>query len=150
MLVYRICHKKWSGSLQASGNAARWNSDGIKVIYTASSRSLACLENIVHRSGEGLNSMFVVMVIEIPDNLLFHSVDSQILPNDWTLQSSYNITRKYGDEWIAESAHCVMKVPSAIIPEENNFLINLLHKDFTEIKLLRVEPFMFDERLKNK
>ena len=66
MLVYRITTKELSTFLAASGNSARWNTKGNNVIYTSSSRALACLENIVHRSGEGLNKIFKVVIIEIP------------------------------------------------------------------------------------
>lgn len=58
MLVYRIALVKFSDSLKASGRAARWNSNDIDVIYTASSRALACLENVVHRNQLGLSSNF--------------------------------------------------------------------------------------------
>ena len=66
MLVYRIVLEKYA-SLYASGVEGRWNSSGAKVLYTASSRALACLENVVHRSGEGLNDLFrtLVMIFQV-------------------------------------------------------------------------------------
>ena len=69
MEIYRICLAKYAGELVASGNPGRWNLRGQLVIYAACSRALACLENVVHRSGEGLNSLFKVIRIEVPDTL---------------------------------------------------------------------------------
>ena len=67
MEVFRIVHNKWSDKLTASGLPARWNSAGIFMIYTASSRSLACLENVVHMGSLDLVKPFVIMVISIPE-----------------------------------------------------------------------------------
>ena len=64
MHVFRI---STFSKLIASGNPARWNSKGNYVIYTSTNRALACLENIVHRSGEGLENKFKILTIEIPD-----------------------------------------------------------------------------------
>ena len=75
MNVYRITQIQFSNSLTASGLAARWNYGGSFVIYTAESRSLACLENLVHRSGEGRNDLFKIMVIEIPDKLSVEKIE---------------------------------------------------------------------------
>ena len=65
MLVYRIVLERYA-TLFASGVEGRWNSAGAKVLYTAASRALACLENVVHRSGEGLNENFKTLVIDLP------------------------------------------------------------------------------------
>jgi len=84
MLVYRICLAKYSLSLRASGRAARWNPNDVEVIYTAGSRSLACLENVVHRNQIGLNMAFKVMTIEIPDDLLILSITKKDLIEHWS------------------------------------------------------------------
>ena len=74
MLIYRISKAQYTDRLVASGGAARWNSRGRFVIYTAATRALACLENVVHRSGEGLQESFRVMVIDVPDNLPIETI----------------------------------------------------------------------------
>jgi len=148
MEVYRIVHKKWSRRLVASGNEARWNSAGQFVIYTSASRALACLENIVHRSGEGLSEIFRTMVIEIPAKISVEKIDRKKLPDDWKDIIRYPITQQLGDEWIRGIKTAVVQVPSSIIPEEFNYLINPSHRDFKKIKLKRVEEFRFDQRMK--
>ena len=149
MKVYRISLRKWSKKLAASGYAARWNSKGSFVIYTASSRALACLENVVHRSGEGLNSHFKVMIIEIPAKVKVKTISIKKLPPNWYKFESYSITQKLGDNWLEKQQSAVLKVPSSVVPKEFNYLINPNHKDFKYIKLVSTEDFKFDPRIKN-
>src|SRR4051794_27144446 len=148
MQVYRITLEKYSHSLVASGNPARWNSKDVKLIYTASSRALACLENVVHRSSLGLRSLFRTMVIEIPDRLPITTLNKEELPLDWHLFQQFPSTQVLGDAWTSKKETAILKVPSAIIAEECNYLLNPLHMDFQNIKLVRIEPFEFDPRIK--
>ncbi len=149
MLVYRITTVEWSDKMTASGFPARWNSKGRFVLYTAASRALACLENVVHRSGEGLNDVFRVMVIDVPDHLEILELKLKDLPPNWDDYTSYSTTQKIGDEWIAGLETPILKVPSAIIPQENNYLFNLAHPDYYRLKLIKTEPFAFDLRIKD-
>ncbi len=148
MLLYRITLEKWSKTLTASGQPARWNSKGKYVIYTAGSRALACLENVVHRSGEGLSQLFKVMVIEVPDEIHVESVSLENLPENWHEFSSYSFCQQIGDDWIERVSSAILSVPSSIIRQEHNFLINPHHPDFKHIKILRTEDFLFDPRIK--
>ena len=150
MIVYRISMAIHADKLVASGNPARWNSKDVKLIYTSSSRALACLENIVHRSSRGLNEQFRTILVEIPENLMIERIDKTILKKDWHEFHNIFYTRKLGDQWIAKGNTAVLRVPSVIIPEEHNFLINSAHKDFSKIKYLANEPFEFDSRLKDR
>jgi RES domain-containing protein len=149
MHVYRITLEKYAGSLVASGNAARWNSKDVKMIYTASSRALACLENVVHRSALGLQSLFRTMVIQIPEELPFIIVEKEDLPQDWHLFGNYPLTQAMGDAWIKKGETAVLRIPSAIIAEECNYLLNPGHKDFKRIELISTEAFSFDQRIKS-
>jgi len=148
MTVYRICLEKWAHQLTASGFPARWNSKGTFVIYTAGSRALACLENVVHRSGEGLNDDFRTMVIEIPSTLEITEIATENLPKNWTEIQAYSDSQKIGDAWIRERKTAVLRVPSSIIQKEYNYLLNPNHPDFHKIKLTQIEPFVFDSRIK--
>ena len=147
MEVYRIVFKKWAKKITASGNAARWNSQGNKMIYSAASRALACLENIVHRRGRGLNEQFKVMVIEIPPTLKISSIEISSLPDNWFEIQQYPICQHLGDQWLHGRSSAVLRVPSAIVFNEFNYLLNPEHKDFKKIKLKRLENFKFDPRV---
>ena len=148
MLVYRITQTKYAGKLIASGRAARWNPNDIGMIYTASSRSLACLENTVHRSQAGLSQLFSIMTIEIPDHIKTKTVRLNDLPANWTDYNEMSFTQHIGQAWIRENESVILQVPSSIIDEEVNYLLNPDHRDFEQIKVIKIQPFVFDKRLK--
>lgn len=152
MLVYRITQTKFAGSLVFSGFAGRWNSEGEGMIYTGGSASLSCLEVLAHKSGAALTSgRFSMAVIEISDKLLIQEIkleELQKLNTEWFKVLHYPITQKIGNHWLFERKSAVLKVPSAIVDREYNYLINPLHPDFNKIKVLDIKPFNFDSRLK--
>jgi RES domain-containing protein len=148
MLVYRIALSKYADSLHASGRAARWNPNKVEVIYTSSSRSLACLENVVHRSQLGLNQLFSVMTIEIDDSITKETIALNNLPADWKEFHQMPFTQAIGQKWIENGKTAVLQIPSSIVAEEVNYLINSLHTDFKLIKLIKTESFIFDTRIK--
>jgi RES domain-containing protein len=148
MQVFRITLKKWSAELRGSGFPGRWNSEGKYVVYTSGSRALASLENIVHRSGEGLSSVFRVMIIDIPDELEITEINMEDLKQNWFAFDHYNYCQRIGDQWFDACDTPILKVPSAIIKQEHNFLLNQSHPDFKKIKIQGVEEFDFDPRLK--
>ncbi len=148
MLVYRIVLEKWSQLLTASGQAARWNSRGRFVLYSAGTRALACLENVVHRNGRGLNQLFKTMVVEIPEDIFIETIRLENLPDGWHEFEYYHLSQQLGDAWLNGMKSAVLSVPSAIVPQEQNLLLNPQHPDFQKIKLLRTEDFVFDPRIK--
>ncbi len=149
MKIFRITLSKWVQKLVASGYPGRWNSKGVFMIYSSGSRALASLENLVHRSGEGLNNTFSTIVMEIPNDLEIEQIEMKNLPNDWFEYENYTVCQKIGDNWIENGKSCILRVPSAIIKMEFNYLINPNHKDFNKIKILNIEKFEFDPRLKS-
>lgn len=148
MLVYRITKAAYADRLVASGGAARWNERGQFVIYTAATRALACLENVVHRSGEGLLDGFRVMVIEVPDDLVIETITVDKLPGNWFDFHQYDTCQRMGGDWLRRGQSAVLRVPSAIIAHEWNYLLNPAHPAFTRLRLVRTEPFIFDPRIK--
>ncbi|MBS1495715.1 MAG: RES family NAD+ phosphorylase [Bacteroidetes bacterium] len=149
MFVYRIALEKYTHQLLSPGTEARWNSKGNFVIYTAASRALACLENIVHRDSEGLKALFKVMIIDIPDSVSIQEINVKNLPVDFPNTSTLHITRQMGNNWLYAQKTAVLKVPSAIIKGESNYLLNPAHSQFKKIKIKALEDFEFDNRLKS-
>lgn len=149
MLVYRICLAKFADDLFASGYRARWNYKDQFVIYTASSRALACLENVVHRSGEGLNEQFRVLVIDVPDDLLVEEITLNQLPRQWEKASRYAVCQPLGAAWYGARQSAVLRVPSSIIPQEYNYVLNSRHPEFRRIQIVGREEFSFDARIKS-
>jgi RES domain-containing protein len=151
MQVYRICLTRYASSLFASGRGNRWNSEGNFVIYAAANRSLACLDNVVHRSNEGLMLPFAVMVIEAGDDLGIEEISEANLPDEWYHRRMYPFCRKLGDAWYKRGETAVLKVPSAVVPGDCVYLLNARHPDLLsgKIRLLQTEPFRFDSRIKS-
>ncbi|MEX2566563.1 MAG: RES family NAD+ phosphorylase [Cyclobacteriaceae bacterium] len=142
----------YAGSLHASGNPNRWNSRGKFVIYTAANRSLACLENVVHRSSEGLNGLFKVMLIEIDETIEIKKIHLESLPKEWHKRASYPICQKIGDAWYQSGKSAVLEVPSSVMPREKVYILNTNHLDFKEkkIRLTGLEEFKFNPRIKSE
>jgi RES domain-containing protein len=147
MLVYRITHKNYSASLFGTGISGRWNSDGKKVIYCAESIALAFLENMVRRQGAGFNLDFKIMIVEIPDDLSVTVIHSSGLPNGWRNFRDYSFCQPLGDAWYDEGKTCILKVPSSVLPESNNYVLNPEHPDYIRIKLAGVTNLVPDERI---
>jgi RES domain-containing protein len=148
MIVYRISSLEYAGKIQASGIAARWNLQNQRVLYTSETRSLACLENIVHRSMTQLSGLFRTQVIEIPDALKIVTVEVNDLPAGWISREKADVCRTIGSTWYLSGKSPVLKVPSVLVPQEYNYIIHTLHADFSMIRMLNIENFQFDPRIK--
>jgi len=147
MEVFRITLAKYADQLFAPGLAGRWNQKEQLVIYTAASRSLACLENLVHRRGIGLQQNYKVMVIHVPDQLAVQRIEEEDLLPSWRGSIDQSETQLIGSQWYQEAKKPVLSVPSVIVPAERNIVINTKHPDFAKVKLIGIEPFAFDPRL---
>lgn len=153
MLVYRICQTKYAHNLTASGIDARWNMLHQKMIYTAGSIALACLENLAHKSGTSLSSgKFSIASIDVANDVKIEEVklkDLISLNKEWYLTDHYPITQTLGSSWLNNNRSAVLKVPSAIIDLEYNYLFNPNHHDFSKMKIVNIDKFNFDTRLKS-
>lgn len=148
MEVFRISAEKYSSKLSSSGSANRWNEDGQFVIYTGSSRSLSSLELVVHRSSIKPKIKYKVMIIHIPDKeSLFKQILIKELPSNWRSIAAYPNLQKLGSKWYKSKESLILKIPSAIIPQEYNYIINTTHPDFLSIKLINTEDYFWDSRL---
>ncbi|HWD89899.1 MAG TPA: RES family NAD+ phosphorylase [Mucilaginibacter sp.] len=153
MNVYRIGQSKYSGDLTGSGVDGRWNPAGQYVIYTGGSLALSCLEKLAHASGTSLYAgNFSVTVYHIPDKLPLKEITLAQLQKqnpEWHKVINYPMTQAIGFEWLQDRETAVLKVPSAIIDLEYNYLLNPAHADFNKIKIADVGPFSFDTSLKS-
>ena len=147
MLVYRISVKNYSNLLSAPGVAGRWNTSGCKLVYTAESIALAFLESMLRRKGLGFNDLFRTMVIRIPDSIKITVIPESKLAVNWRNSENYSACQFFGDDWYHNSDTLVLKAPSAILPQENNYIINSTHPDFNKIRLLGTTPLIPDKRI---
>lgn len=150
MLLYRISKSIYANELRASGQENRWNSNGNMVIYAASSLSLACLEVVVNTSNQLLITQnFSSVIIDIPEETGVTIAGLDTLPEDWKEREQKSYTQQIGDDWYNNQETLLLRVPSAIINTEFNYLMNTKHPDFNKVSIAQVDNFMFDKRIKS-
>jgi RES domain-containing protein len=149
MLVYRITFRTFTSSLFAPGIEGRWNGAARKVIYAAESIPLAFMENMIRRKGVGFNDDFRIMIIEIPDSLGITVITPHDLADGWRDYRDYTICQAVGNNWYDGGKTAVLKVPSAVLPEANNYVINSAHPDFKKMILISSIPLIPDERIED-
>jgi RES domain-containing protein len=127
----------------------RWNSLGTRLVYTAESQSLAALEMLVHLDSSELLGQYVFFEVGIDESFITNFEISQ-LPKNWKADPAPVKLRAIGDAWVAASASAALRVPSALIPAESNYLLNPSHPDFPNLTISRPLSFRFDRRLTEK
>ncbi len=150
MIVFRLSKSKYAKDLSGRGtekSGARWNSKGIALLYTSESRALCTTEIAVHTSLGNIPSDYVIISIEIPNDIKIKELKPTEIPKDWKSFPHPHSTQKLGDLFVVENKFLILKVPSVVVQGEYNFLINPNHKDFNKITIKLIEPFSFDERL---
>jgi RES domain-containing protein len=130
------------GAQRAGG---RWNSPGVPVVYASEHKSLAVLEMLVHLDPQDA-TRYLTFRIEF-DEALVERWPADRLPSGWREEMPARASRGVGDTWVRENRSALFAVPSAIIPEELNCLLNPAHPDFKEIAIGKPVPFTFDPRL---
>ncbi|MCC5806965.1 MAG: RES family NAD+ phosphorylase [Opitutales bacterium] len=130
----------------ARRHGGRWNSPGLPVVYTAGSRALAALEVLVHLPRPVPPMRFRLFPVEIPDALIEAVSDPAVL-RAAVLPSVQKPTQRFGDDWLTSARSVALRVPSAVIPEEPNYLLNPAHPAFARLKPGAGSPFAFDPRL---
>jgi RES domain-containing protein len=147
MILYRFSNKNYGVDVTGEGarlNGGRWNSKGIPVVYTSSTISLSLLELVIHSASFDEIRSNLLLKISLPDNSVTSLADLKI-KEDWQGDPGYS--RFIGDSFLRSKKSLLLKVPSAIIPEEYNVLINPLHPDIKKVKVADASLFQFDTRL---
>jgi RES domain-containing protein len=109
----------------------RWNPKGLPMVYTAATRSLAVLEMLVQ--DQPLRASYAFIPIEIPARLAVVRLTTSDLPKDWRKPEARMRLQAHGREWLARGDSAVLAVPSAVLPTEDNFLLNPQHADFSRL-----------------
>jgi RES domain-containing protein len=152
MNVFRLSKTKFAGDLTGEGarlNGGRWNHKLTACLYTAESRALAVLEYTVNVNIDDIPRALSLITLEIPDTSIDIFSEAQ-LPGDWKAAPAPASTRDFGTNWLKAAGNLVMKVPSTIVPEEWNVIINPLHPGIKECKIVHVKDFVYDVRIKLK
>jgi RES domain-containing protein len=148
--IWRLCLQRHAAP---DGEGARlyggrWNSEGTAVVYTSATLSLAVLEYLVNLDSDILPDDLVALSADIPEHLGIHTIRTEDLPSDWREYPAPDELKAMGTAWAAARRSVILSVPSVIIPEERNYLVNPAHPEFGRIHWNAPTPFRFDPRLR--
>ena len=127
-------------------SGGRWNSKGVSLVYLASSLALAALELLVHIDYEQALREHIAISVTFESDLVL-SVKPQDLPATDSRMGAVAKTRALGDAWVRSEASVLLKVPSIVVPAEDNYLFNPKHPGAAELSIGDAEVFRYDPRL---
>ncbi len=151
MRVWRLTTQKFAATaFTGVGNrkaGSRWVPEGLLAVYTSEHISTAVLETLVHIDPGHLGNNHALIAADIPDDIAMDEVDLAALPPNWRERYEDDTLQQVGRDWIDRASSAILIVPSAIIPQERNIIINPQHPDFGVITTDTPENFKFDGRL---
>jgi RES domain-containing protein len=148
MIVYRISNTQYSDDISGSGakrNGSRWNSAGVPLLYMAEHISLALLEMLVNTQFKDYDIALDLIYIQLPGQESIPEIKPAKLKENW--REDFGLTKYLGDEFVKQKNSLLLKVPSAVVEEEYNYLANPLHPDFKKIKIIKTKSFWPDKRI---
>lgn len=147
---WRIVKTRFAGAAfdgeGARLHGGRWTSPGLPAVYTAEHVSLALLEVLVHLRDSRFLPSYSLCRASFPAALV-RRIDLADLPEDWRGLPAPPDLQGTGDRWLESGASAVLEVPSAVVPQERNYLLNPAHPEFGEIELGAPASFSWDQRL---
>ena len=151
MLIWRLCKQRevstaFSG-IGAEKYGGRWNRKGERMVYASSSLSLASLEVFVHLEPAYMPNDLCSVVAVVPDSVSVEKLVMADLPANWRDYPAPTALQDIGSKWLRQLRSLVLIVPSAVNPEEQNVLLNQLHREATMISGVAAKPFHFDPRM---
>lgn len=148
--AYRLVKNRYRASALSGEGArrygGRWNLAGDSVIYFSESLALATLEVLVHLPRNIKLPAYSFIHVQFKSSLI-EAISEKELPRSWYLEKNQHKLQVIGSAWLQEQRSAVLRVPSAIVRQEFNYLINPLHSDFKHIDMMGLLPFKLDERL---
>jgi RES domain-containing protein len=149
--IWRICRRPFArkpldgrGGLLAEG---RWHTPRRLVTYTSESLALASLEVLVHCDLDLLPADLLAIEIDVPPRIKISEVEVSDLPRNWRRHPVPPTLQRLGNGWLDQGQTAVLRAPSALVPTESNLLLNPLHRDFRDIRVVRRFKFTFDQRI---
>jgi RES domain-containing protein len=150
MRVWRISKAKYAHSAFSAEGArlfdARWNFAGTPMVYTSSSLALAAIEYFVHLDPSEAPTELVSMTAAVADDLAVERIEIEQLPRDWR-RTDHKDLQQFGTDWVRSQRSVALIVPSAVVEDEWNVLLNPAHADFRKIEIGEPKLFHYDERM---
>jgi RES domain-containing protein len=146
MILWRISRHRELNGRGGIFFAGRWHHAGLPVVYLAESPAGALIETCVHTSANDVPPSFTLLKIRSPD-LAFDEIEITMLDRDWP--GSVEVTRDLGSAWLKRASTALLRVPSALVPETANYLLNPTHANAVHFQIESSFVFPFDARLKS-
>jgi RES domain-containing protein len=147
--VWRIAsaaHATFDGE-GARRYGSRWTPRGLPAVFTSATLSLAALERFVNTDADLEPMDLVTIAVDIETNIAVETVTAADVPSDWRKYPAPPTLAMIGERWLRASTSAVLSVPSVVIPNERNFVLNPTHADFARLVINPSEPFSFDPRM---
>jgi RES domain-containing protein len=148
MIIYRLATENFKNDLSGTGSklfGGRWNSKGIAALYTTENISLAILEILVNTEKNSIPPTYHLLQLTLPDSLIPSIIAKDKLKINW--KDDFEYSQWMGTAFLKQKESLLLKVPSAVVDEENNYIFNPLHNDFKKLKIADIKKFEFDNRL---
>jgi len=150
MELFRIAQEQFADDLTGNGSrlfGGRWNSEGIFAVYASSSRSLALLETLAHTPAKMLGTKnYQLIILRVPDIIPAEEISFTNLPMGWDAPDTRLYTQKLGDKFFQSNTSLMLAVPSVLMHEEINYVLNPLHTDMKKVKIVNKRRIYFDKR----
>ena len=153
MQLFRITRTEFIRDLTGDGSrlyGGRWNRKGTALVYTSETRALAALEYLVHGPMALAPPDLSILRIDVPDDIKVKTIDPTTLPRNWRAYPPPQALPAMGTKWALANRALLLRVPSAVVEDEFNVLINPSHPEFKRIRPRRPERFVLDQRLLGK
>lgn len=152
VVTWRVVKARYAASAFTGEGArragGRWHSPGTPVVYTSASRALAILEVLANLTGAARKDLPPCVLISASfSKRLIDELPARDLPKDWDAPAGSPAARALGDAWLATRRSAVLRVPSAVVPGDFNFLLNPSHAVFPQVRIGDTVPFAWDPRL---
>lgn len=151
MRVWRLCHRQFAASaftgLGAKLYGGRWNHKGLPVVYCSATLSLAVLEVLVHHRAPVPPPDFVAIPADLPARTKIKTLQVSELPREWHTDPAPPQLQVIGSAWLESLSSLTLAVPSVLVPQELNYLLNPRHPDFAKLIIGVPQTFPFDPRL---
>ena len=151
MIIYRLAAETYKDDLSGTGAklfGGRWNTPGLAAVYTAENISLAVLEILVNTDKHLIPPSYFLLKMQVPDAIPVKIITHAGLKDKWYRDFEY--AQFIGSNFLTSGKEAILKIPSAVVKEEFNFLLNPAHADFKKIRIKESVPFDLDVRLLKK
>jgi RES domain-containing protein len=127
----------------------RWNEKGTPAVYTSASIALACLETLVHLGASGLPLNRYLVRVDVDDVVWAARSTLEAPAVGWDAVPPGRVSVETGEKWLASGSSALLAVPSVIVPEEFNVLINPRHADAVKLRATKVRKWLYDARFRS-